>query len=165
MSHSTALLHRSIPRGMTVAIVATILSACASDLEVTSPTQPTQPTQPSERVFELSAVNGTELPYSIPNCSRRNVLTSASLILRSDHTYTFSMRYTQDGAYNVAGDGGSWEEAGSTIRFSGKSISAGQDSGNADGSLAATIAGALLNSRDATFSLVFNAPRGSRTPL
>lgn len=46
----------------------------------------------------------------------------------------------QDGAYNVAGDGGSWEEAKSKIRFSGKSISAGQDSGIADSSLAASIA-------------------------
>ena len=161
MSHSTALLHRSIPRAMTVAIVATILSACASDLEVTSPT----PTQSSERVFELSAVDGTELPYSIPNGSPRKVLTSASLILRSDHTYTFSIRYTQGGANNVASDGGSWEEAGSTIRFSGRSISAGYDSGATDGSLAVTVAGALLSSSNDSFSLLFNASRGSRAPL
>ena len=129
------------------------LAACGSDT-----TNGTGPMDVSG-TYQLTTVNGSTLPFTIPNTPGHTiVITSATATLGTDHSYAISGTGTADGGdpEEVVADHGTYAVSGSTVTFTSSDFGGASYSAAAtSSSLSATVPGAFAGSTDASFALVF----------
>jgi hypothetical protein len=161
MSHYTPLPHCWTPRATAFAVVATMLAGCNSRDEIEAVTSPT----PNAAIFNLSTIDGSALPYTIPYCASRTVVTSATLDVRSDHSYSLSVRGSAGGrSIEISSDEGTWEAAGTSIQFSGSDFENVPPSRLDRGEITAILGGAGLTSSSSSFTLLFTTNTTPQRP-
>jgi len=136
------------------AMVAT-LAACGADKKsVTGP--------PTNVVgtYSLVTVDGGSLPYTVPNNPNHTiVVTSGTVLLNADHTYTIGGTGTSDGGdpQEVIADAGDWSLTGSTVTFTSGTHSGLIYTGTATNTnLTESVPGATVGSTNTSFQLVLN---------
>ena len=140
-------------RVATVAVAAAavaLLGACGSDS--------TGPRNANVAgTYTLTTVEGSNLPYTIPNTSEPEVVQNATITLAGDSTYTATATGTVNGdPSNIITDGGHYSVNGSQVTFTSTVIEGGNYTGSVSGStLTVSIIGAFVGSSNNSFSLVF----------
>jgi len=136
-----------------VAVVAT-LAACGSDKKTT--TGPTDVTG----TYSLVSVDGNSLPFTVPNVPEHTiVITSGTIILNSDHSYTVGGTGTSDDGdpQQVIADAGTYAVSGSTVTFTSSAHPPAIYTATATSTtLNATAPGGFAGSTNTSFSLVLN---------
>jgi hypothetical protein len=108
--------------------------------------------------YVLVQIEGTALPYTVPNTVGATVIVnSASATLQDSGSYAVAGTGTISGSANtVLTDVGSWAQAGNKINFTSTHISGAFYFAKAkEDSLTVTLPGGFLNSTNGTFSLLF----------
>lgn len=109
--------------------------------------------------YQLTTVNGSTLPYTIPNTPEHTIIiTGATGTLGADHSYTISATGTEDGGNpgEVVADNGTYSVSGSTVTFTSTPFGGASFIAVAtSGTLTATVPGAFAGSSSASFTLVF----------
>lgn len=136
-----------------VALVAT-LAACGSDKKST--TGPTDVTG----TYSLVTIDGNTLPYTVPNNPHNTiVITSGTIVLNSDHSYTVGGTGTSDGGdpQQVIADEGTYTVSGSTVTFSSTTHSPASYTATATSTtLTAMAPGGFAGSTNTSFTLVLD---------
>ena len=136
-----------------VAVVAT-LAACGSDKK--SSTGPTD----VSGTYSLVTIDGSTLPYTVPNVPEHTiVITSGTIILNSDHSYTVGGTGTSDDGdpQQVIADAGTYAVSGSTVTFTSSSTPGAIYTATATSTtLTATAPGGFAGSTNTSFTLVLN---------
>ena len=139
---------------MTSAAVA-LVAACGSDS--------TGPSHASVTgTYALSAVNGANLPYTVPNTGEDvEIVNDGTITLSADSTYAASATGTLNGSGStLVTDAGTYSVSGTQVTFTSTAIPGAHYTANVSGSgasqtLTATIAGAFVGSSDLSFTLLF----------
>jgi hypothetical protein len=137
---------------MSVAAVA-FLAACGSDNNGT--------TGPSDvtGAYNLSSVNSTSLPYTVPdvNDDGDEVVQAGQVVLNSDMTYTVQGTGTFNGSDSqLVSDHGTYTHSGSHVTFTSDVIEGGSYTATVTSTtLTATVPGLVLDSSDTSFTLLF----------
>jgi hypothetical protein len=137
-------------RAASALLVLAYLAACGSD--TTAP-------RDVAGSYTLSTIDGSALPYTVPNSPPVAIISSAFVVLSSDSTYTYQAAGSLNGvgSGDVADDNGTYRVSGSTVTFT--SIKYNGSRYNADASstgLTASTPGAIVNSDNLSFTLVFD---------
>lgn len=108
--------------------------------------------------YTLQSVGGNSLPYAFPNSSDAIVVSSATLILNTDHTYSVSAAGSAHGSAedNVVADAGTYSLSGSTVAFTSTTFSGAHYTAAATStSITANAPGAFVSSSNTSFSFLF----------
>ncbi|MDQ2931604.1 MAG: hypothetical protein M3Y05_12435 [Gemmatimonadota bacterium] len=108
--------------------------------------------------YTLQSVGGNSLPYTFPNSNDHIVVSSATLVLSSNHTYTVSAAGSANGTPggNVIADAGTYAVSGSTVTFTSTTFSGAQYTAAATStSITASAPGAFVQSSNTSFSFLF----------
>jgi hypothetical protein len=151
MPSFTIASHTRFTRPLIAMALAALLAACGSDNTVTGPRDVTG-------TYVLATVDGSPLPYTVPNAEHVIVINSATATLGADHSYTVAVAGTEDGTDSeVAADQGTYAVSGSTITFTSTAFGGASYTAAAGaGTYTVTIPGAFVSSSNASFALVFN---------
>jgi hypothetical protein len=135
---------------MAVAAVA-FLGACGSDNN--GSTGPSDVTG----AYNLSTVNSSALPYTVPDVDGSEVIQAGQVVLNTDNTYTVQGTGTfNESDSELVNDHGSYTRSGSHITFSSAVFSQSYTATVTSTSMTVTVPGAVFQSSDTSFSLVFN---------
>jgi hypothetical protein len=136
-----------------VAAVAT-LAACGSDKKTT--TGPTDVTG----TYSLVTIDGNSLPFTVPNVPEHTiVITSGTIVLNSDHSYTVGGTGTSDDGdpQQVIADAGTYALSGSTVTFTSSAHPPAIYTATATSTTLTAIApGGFAGSTNTSFTLVLN---------
>jgi len=143
-------------RGAIAAAAVVLLAACGSDS--------TGPKNANVAgTYTRSTVNGASLPYTVPNTGAAvEIVQAATITLTGDSAYTVNATGTVNGsAGTLLTDAGHYSVAGSQVTFTSTAIPGAHYTAVASGTGASTvlttsIAGAIVNSTDLSFTLVLN---------
>jgi hypothetical protein len=109
-----------------------------------------------DHTWELTSVQDSALPYTVPNSAHDIVITSALADLKADNTYTITFTGTADGvAGQVGSDHGDWSVTSSTFTFTSATISASYIAALVSGTFRASVPGQLVGSTNANFEMLF----------
>jgi hypothetical protein len=149
--HTMMTIARARAARVAVAAAAiALLGACGSDS--------TGPTNANVAgTYTLTTVEGSSLPYTIPNTAEEEIVQNATITLTGDSTYTASATGTVGGdPSNIITDAGHYSVSGSQVTFTSTIIEGGNYTGHVSGStLTVSIIGAFVGSSNTSFSLVF----------
>ncbi len=127
------------------------LAACGSDNNSTGPGD-------VSGTYTLQSVGGNSLPYAFPNSTDNIVVSSATLNLNSDHTYSVAAAGSANGSAddNVIADAGTYTLSGSTVTFTSTTFSGAHYTAAATStSITANAPGAFVESSNTSFSFLF----------
>ncbi|MEO8881280.1 MAG: hypothetical protein ABI446_12885 [Gemmatimonadaceae bacterium] len=108
--------------------------------------------------YTLQSVGGNSLPYTFPNSSKEIVVTSATLHLNADNSYSVSAAGSANGTSdnNVIADAGTYSVSGSTVTFTSTTFSGAHYTAAATStSITADAPGAFVSSSNTSFSFLF----------
>jgi ABC-type oligopeptide transport system substrate-binding subunit len=112
--------------------------------------------------YDLTAVNGASLPYTVPNTGEDvEIVQDGTITLSADSTYAASATGTFNGSEStLVVDAGTYSVSGTQVTFTSTAIpgahyTASIANGGTSQSLTATIAGAFVGSSDTSFTLTF----------
>jgi len=107
--------------------------------------------------YSLTSVDGSNLPFTVPNTQQEEIVQSASITLNSDSSYSATASGTVSGeSSNIITDAGHYSVSGNQVTFTSSLIQGGVYTGTASGSsLTVTIAGIFVGSSNTSFSLLF----------
>jgi ABC-type oligopeptide transport system substrate-binding subunit len=132
-----------------------LLAACGSDNTGPKNTNVTG-------TFDLTAVNGASLPYTVPNTGEDvEIVQDGTITLTADSTYAASATGTLNGSGStLVTDAGTYSVSGTQVTFTSTAIPGAHYTGSIAGSgtseaLTATIAGAFVGSSDLSLTLTF----------
>lgn len=128
------------------------LAACGSDNN--GSTGPTDVTGS----YNLSSVNSSSLPYTVPDVDGTEIVQAGQVVLNSDNTYTVQGTGTFNGSDSqLVSDHGTYTHSGSHVTFTSEVIEGGTYTATVTSTtLTATVPGQALDSSDTSFSLLFN---------
>lgn len=135
---------------MAIAAVA-FLAACGSDNNGT--------TGPSDvtGAYNLSTVNSSALPYTVPDVDGTEVIQEGQVVLNNDLTYTVqgTGEFNESDA-TIVSDHGTYTHSGSHVTFTSEVFEGGIYTATVTSTtLTATIPGGIFASTDESFSLLF----------
>ncbi|HEY2898141.1 MAG TPA: lipocalin family protein [Gemmatimonadaceae bacterium] len=137
------------------AAVVVLVAACGSDS--TGPR-----TASVTGTYDLTAVNGSSLPYTVPNTGEDvEIVQNGTITLSADSTYEASATGTLNGSGStLVTDAGTYSVSGAQVTFTSIAIPGAHYTASIAGSgtsqtLTATIAGAFVGSSDLSFLLTF----------
>ncbi|MBA2685474.1 MAG: hypothetical protein H0U66_13390 [Gemmatimonadaceae bacterium] len=151
LSISSSFRHGFVGPLLALAFVAGI-AACGSDNNSTGPGDVSGD-------YTLQSVGGNPLPYAFPNSSDNIVVTSATLHLNTDHSYSVSAAGSANGSAddNVIADAGTYSLSGSTVSFSSTTFPGAHYTAAATStSITANAPGAFVSSSNTSFSFLFS---------
>ncbi|MEO6209416.1 MAG: hypothetical protein ABIQ10_04730 [Gemmatimonadaceae bacterium] len=108
--------------------------------------------------YTVQSVGGNSLPYAFPNSTDNIVVSSATLNLNSDHTYSVAAAGSANGSAddNVIADAGTYTLSGSTVTFTSTTFSGAHYTAAATStSITANAPGAFVESSNTSFSFLF----------
>lgn len=137
-------------RSAAALLVVACLAACGSDS-----------TAPRDvgGSYTLSTIDGSALPFTVPNSPPHAIISSAFVVLAADKTYTYQASGSLDGvgSGDVADDHGTYTVSGSTVTFTSIKYNGSRYTANASSTqLTPTVPGAIVNSDNLSFTLVFD---------
>ena len=140
---------RYVRLAMAVAAVG-FLAACGSDSN--GSTGPSDVTG----AYNLSTVNSSSLPYTVPDVDGDEVVQSGQVVLNNDDTYTVTGSGTfNDSDSELVSDHGTYTHSGSHITFTSGVFLTTYTATVTSTSMTVTVPGAVFQSSDTSFSLVF----------
>ncbi|MDB4912074.1 MAG: hypothetical protein JWO39_2897 [Gemmatimonadetes bacterium] len=151
MHSMTNISSSRFARAAVAAVAVALLAACGSDSSTGTRNANVAGT------YNLSTVNSSALPYTVPHTTDPEVVEQASITLNTDSTYAVLATGTVNGSSStIAADAGHYTVTGSQVTFTSTIITSAQYTASATSSgLTATIPGAFVGSSDISFTLVF----------
>lgn len=137
-------------RAALVAALAGLVLACSS---ADSPTGP----KDVPGTYVLRAIEGSALPYTVPNTVGSTVVVNSSTATLGEGSYAVAGTGTISGVVNtVLTDNGSWVQNGDKVNFTSGHIDGAFYFAKAkEDTLLLTLPGGFLNSTKGTFALLF----------
>jgi hypothetical protein len=126
------------------------LAACGSDDN--GSTGPSDVTG----AYNLSTVNSSNLPYTVPNVDGDEIIQEGQVVLSNDNTYTVQGSGTFDGSDSqLVSDHGTYTHSGTHVTFTSEVFSSSYTATVTSTTLTATVPGAIFESTDTSITLLF----------
>jgi hypothetical protein len=108
--------------------------------------------------YSLSTIDGSTLPYTVPNSPPVAIISTGFVVLSADSTYTYQASGSLNGvgSGDVADDHGTYKVSGSSVTFTSIKYNGSRYTADASSTgLTSTVPGAIVNSDNLSFTLVF----------